>query len=79
MYKRQLYGIGGLQSVYSDNDIDLLVQGGVTPLEDVGGVVSPVRGITTRTKTGSAADSTWRELITVLIADDCLLYTSRCV
>ena len=51
----ELYGIGGLQSVYSDNDIDLLVQGGVTPLEDVGGVVSPVRGITTRTKTGSAA------------------------
>lgn len=66
----ELYGIGGLQSVYSDNDIDLLVQGGVTPLEDVGGVVSPVRGITTRTKTGSAADTTWRELTTVLIADD---------
>ena len=66
----ELYGIGGLQSVYSDNDIDLLVQGGVTPLEDVGGVASPVRGITTRTKAGSAADSTWRELTTVLIADD---------
>ena len=66
----ELYGIGGLQSVCSDNDIDLLVQGGVTPLEDGGGVVSPVRGITTRTKTGSAADSTWRELTTVLIADD---------
>ena len=30
----ELYGIGGLQSVYSDNDIDLLVQGGVTPLEE---------------------------------------------
>ena len=66
----ELYGISGLQSVYSDNDIDLLVQGGVTPLEDVGGVESPVRGITTRTKTGSAADSTWRELTTVLIADN---------
>ena len=66
----ELYGIGGLQSVYSDNDIDLLVQGGVTPLEDVGGVVSPVRGITTRTKTGSAADATWWELTTILIADD---------
>ena len=65
-----LYGIGSLQSTYSDNDIDLLVQGGVTPLEDVGGVVSPVRGITTRTKTGSTADATWRELTTILIADD---------
>ena len=66
----KLYGIGGLRSVYSDNDIDLLVQGGVTPLEEVGGVVSPVRGITTRTKTGGAADNTWRELTTILIADD---------
>ena len=66
----KLYGIGGLRSVYSDNDIDLLVQGGVTPLEEVGGVVSPVRGITTRTKTGGAADNTWRELTTILSADD---------
>ncbi len=65
-----LYGISGLQSNYSDNDIDLLVRGGVTPLECVGGVVSPVRGITTRTKTGSADDATWRELTTILIADD---------
>ena len=55
-----LYGIGGLQADY----------GGVTPLECVGGTVSPVRGITTRTKTGSAADATWRELTTVLVADD---------
>ena len=55
---------------YTDNDIDLLVRGGVTPLESVGGVVSPVRGITTRTTTGGAADSTWRELTTILIVDD---------
>lgn len=66
----ELYGISGLQSAYSDNDIDLLVQGGVTPLEEVGGIVSPVRGITTRTTTGSTADTTWRELTTILIADD---------
>ena len=65
-----LYGIGGLQADYGDNDIDLMVRGGVTPLECVGGTVSPVRGITTRTKTGSAADATWRELTTVLVADD---------
>lgn len=66
----ELYGIGGLQANYSDNDIDLLVRGGVTPVEEVGGVVSPVRGITTRTKTGETSDATWRELTTVLIADD---------
>lgn len=55
---------------YSDNDIDLLVRGGVTPLEAVGGLVSPVRGITTRTKTGGAVDNTWRELTTIMVVDD---------
>ena len=65
-----LQGLGGVAVQYSDNDIDLLVRGGVTPLEAVGGVVSPVRGITTRTKTGGTADSTWRELTTILIVDD---------
>lgn len=65
-----LKGLTGLSQDYDDNDIDLLVRGGVTPLECVGGVVSPVRGITTRTKTGGAADASWRELTTVLIVDD---------
>ena len=65
-----LQGLGGVSVRYGDNDIDLLVRGGVTPLEAVGGVVSPVRGITTRTKTGGVADSTWRELTTILIVDD---------
>ena len=65
-----LQGLGGVSTQYSDNDIDLLVRGGVTPLEAVGGIVSPVRGITTRTKTGGSADTTWRELTTILIVDD---------
>ncbi len=66
----ELSGLGGVAEEYSDNDIDLLVRGGVTPLESVAGVVSPVRGITTRTTTGGAADTTWRELTTILIVDD---------
>ena len=66
----EVKGLGGLAETYSDNDIDLLVRGGVTPLESVAGVVSPVRGITTRTTTGGAADATWRELTTILIVDD---------
>ena len=65
-----LYGMGGLSAVYTDNDIDTLVRGGVLPLESIGGVISPVRGITTRTSTGGAADATWRELTTILIVDD---------
>lgn len=66
----QLAGIAGVAQRFSDNDIDILVRGGVTPLECVGGVCSPVRGITTRTKTGSAEDATWRELTTILVVDD---------
>lgn len=54
----------------SDNEIDQLVRGGVTPIETVGGVSSPVRGITTRTSSGGAADTTWRELTTILIVDE---------
>ena len=66
----QLKGIGGLTVRYSDSEIDLLVQGGVTALESVAGIVSVVRGITTKTMTGENADTTWRELTTILIVDD---------
>ena len=66
----EVKGLGGLSQDYGDSEIDRLVRGGVTPLECVGGVVSPVRGITTRTTTGGAPDATWRELTTILIVDD---------
>lgn len=66
----ELPGLAGLATRYSESEIDALVRGGVTPLESVGGAVSVVRGVTTRTKTGSAADASWRELSTVLIVDD---------
>lgn len=46
------------------------MRGGVTPIETVGGVSSPVRGITTKTSSGGAADTTWRELTTILIVDE---------
>ena len=65
-----LYGVTGVSVVYEDTQIDALVTGGVTPLECVSGEVSIVRGITTRTTTGGAADKTWRELTTVRIVDD---------
>ena len=60
----------GLNAQYGDNDIDLLVRGGVTPLDSRAGTVSVVRGITTRTRSGESEDATWRELSTVLIVDD---------
>ena len=66
----ELRGIGSLNVQYNDNEIDLLVRGGVTPLERVAGAVSVVRGVTTKTREGEAEDATWRELTTILIVDD---------
>ena len=66
----QLYGLGELEGGYDDGEIDLLVQGGVTPLETLAGACYVVRGVTTRTKTGGAADATWRELTTILVVDE---------
>ncbi len=66
----QLYGLEGLECGYDDGDIDLLVQGGVTPLETLAGSCYVVRGVTTRTKTGGVLDTTWRELTTVLVVDE---------
>jgi len=66
----RLQGLEGLECVYEDGDIDLLVQGGVTPLEMLAGGCYVVRGVTTRTTTGGVADATWRELTTILIVDE---------
>ena len=65
-----LSGLTGLDHSYSDNEIDQLVQGGVTALESLAGQISVVRGVTTRTTTGGAADITWRELTTILVVDE---------
>ena len=65
-----LRGLGGAAVSLTESEIDSLVRGGVTPLESLGGVLSPIRGITTKTKTGGAADASWREITTILIVDD---------
>lgn len=65
-----LYGLGDLTAQYGDSELDVLIRGGVTPLERMGGEVSVVRGVTTRTKTGDVPDATWRELSTVMIIDE---------
>lgn len=65
-----LKGLNTLAAQYTDNEIDLLVRGGVTPVERVGGSVNVVRGITTKTLTGESPDGTWRELTTILVVDD---------
>jgi len=65
-----LRGLPGLMIRYSEGEVDALIQNGVTPLEEVGGRISVIRGVTTRTTTGGAKDATWRELTTILVVDD---------
>lgn len=65
-----LYGCSGLSTAYTDNDIDALVRGGVTPLENSAGSISPIRCVTTKTTTDGVLDTTWRELSTIRIVDD---------
>jgi len=72
-----LPGLGGLNVRYADNDIDLLITNGVTPLEELAGEVSVLRAVTTRTETGGAPDITWRELSTILIADNVIVGLRR--
>ena len=65
-----LRGIGTLAASWGENDIDTLVRGGVTPVELTGGKCTVIRGVTTRTTTGGAADATWRELTTIRVVDN---------
>jgi len=66
----QLFGLYGLNTHYEDGELDVLIRGGVTAVESVSGVVSVVRGVTTRTTTDGAADTTWRDLSAILVVDD---------
>lgn len=66
----ELRGIDRLEKVYTEGDLDLLIQGGVTPVEMTAGSAWVVRGVTTRTQTGGVSDATWRELTTILVVDD---------
>lgn len=65
-----LTGLYGLSGRYNDGEMDRLILGGVTPVESLAGTMVVVRGVTTRTTTGEAADATWRDLTTIRIVDD---------
>lgn len=64
----ELYGITA--GSFSDEEIDALILGGVTPVEDMSGSACIVRAVTTRTSTSGIKDSTWRELTTIMIVDE---------
>lgn len=66
----ELLGLNGLDLRLEDKDIDRLIWGGVTPVESLGGVVSVIRGVTTRTTSGGTADAVWRDLSAIRVVDD---------
>ena len=66
----ELLGLRGLDRRLEDRDIDRLILGGVTPVESLGGAVSVVRGVTTRTTSGGVPDATWRDLSAIRVVDD---------
>ena len=66
----ELLGLDGLSSRLGDREVDRLILGGVTPVESLGGVISVVRGVTTRTTRGGASDASWRDLSAIRVVDD---------
>lgn len=66
----ELLGTAGLSVRLEDKDVDRLILGGVTPVESVGGVISVVRGVTTKTASGDAPDTSWRDLSAIRVVDD---------
>lgn len=63
-------GLPGLVHRYTDTEVDRLVRGGVTALDVQEGVVSVIRGVTTRTVTDDTTDYTWKELTTIMVVDE---------
>lgn len=59
----------GVLCRYEEQEIDSLVQGGVTVLEAVGGQVQILRGITTKKTVGEGCDTRFREVNTILVID----------
>jgi phage tail sheath gpL-like len=65
-----LLGLAGTTADFDDTALDRLICGGVTVCETASSETSVIRAVTTRTTTGGAADTTWRELTTTMILDE---------
>ena len=74
-----LTGLYGLSGRYNDGEMDRLILGGVTPVESLAGTMVVVRGVTTRTTTGEAADATWRDLTTIRIVHNGIPTVDGCM
>lgn len=74
----KLLGCGELINDYTEQEIDSLIAGGVTPIEYDGKAICTVRGVTTKTLTDGVPDKSMRELNTALTANNVLksVYTA---
>lgn len=70
LHGAELQGFDAVAARYEEREIDLLVQGGVTVLEAIGGKVQILRGVTTKKTAGEDRDTTFRDLNTILVMDD---------
>ncbi len=65
-----LQGISELSESFSDAETEQLLGGGVTPIEKDADEIVIVRGITTKTETEGVADSSMRDVNTILVIND---------
>ena len=66
----KLLGLTGVAEVWEESALDLLIRGGVTPLEYADGSVNIVRGVSSKTTENGVPDTTWKEITTILTVDD---------
>lgn len=62
-----LKGVTQLKYDFTDAEIELLLESGVTPLEMFCGEACFVRGVSTRTMTGGVTDATYRDINTAMV------------
>ncbi|MDO4815172.1 MAG: hypothetical protein Q4A83_01020 [Bacillota bacterium] len=67
-----LSGVGNLVRSFTEREIEDLIAGGVTPIENDGESVCVVRGVTTKTNTDGIEDKSLREIATVITVQEVL-------
>lgn len=70
LHSAALSGLTAVETAWSETELDALIRGGVTPIEFADGAVRIVRGVSTKTTENGAADTTWKEMTTILTVDD---------
>lgn len=69
LYDIYLKGASNIGAALTEERINSLIAGGVTPLETVGGKIYSVRTVSTRTQTDGASDRSYLDLQTIRIVD----------